>query len=84
MTPSERRFAPTTVRQPRNGVRYGLEQVSAFIGIRSGAVLVPRCASAPQRAFLGVDGVWRKQVTLAHESARVLELRASMFKRVVS
>ena len=34
MTPSERRFAPTTVRQPRNGVRYGLEQVSAFIGIR--------------------------------------------------
>jgi len=36
MTPSERRFAPTTVRQARNGVRYGLEQVSAFIGIRSG------------------------------------------------
>ena len=35
MTPSERRFAPTTVRQARNGVRYGLEQVSAFIGIRS-------------------------------------------------
>ena len=35
MTPSERRFAPTTVRQPRNGVRYGLEQVSAFIGIRN-------------------------------------------------
>jgi len=34
MTPSERRFAPTTVRQPRNGVRYQLEQVSAFIGIR--------------------------------------------------
>lgn len=34
MTPSERRFAPTTVRQPRNGVRYGLEQLSAFIGIR--------------------------------------------------
>ena len=34
MTPSERRFAPTTVRQHRNGVRYGLEQVSAFIGIR--------------------------------------------------
>jgi hypothetical protein len=34
MTPSERRFAPTTVRQARNGVRYGLEQVSAFIGIR--------------------------------------------------
>ena len=34
-THSERRFAPTTVRQPRNGVRYGLEQVSAFIGIRS-------------------------------------------------
>jgi hypothetical protein len=25
MTPSERRFAPTTVRQARNGVRYGLE-----------------------------------------------------------
>jgi len=35
MTPTERRFAPTTVRQARNGVRYGLEQVSAFIGIRS-------------------------------------------------
>jgi hypothetical protein len=35
MSPSERRFAPTTVRQARNGVRYGLEQVSAFIGIRS-------------------------------------------------
>ena len=34
MTLSERRFAPTTVRQDRNGVRYGLEQVSAFIGIR--------------------------------------------------
>ena len=36
MIPSERRFAPTTVRQARNGVRYGLEQVSAFIGIRTG------------------------------------------------
>ena len=35
MTPSERRFAPTTVRQARNGVRYGLEQVSACIGIRT-------------------------------------------------
>ena len=35
MTPLERRFAPTTVRQARNGVRYGLEQVSAFIGIRT-------------------------------------------------
>ncbi len=35
MTHSERRFAPTTVRQARNGVRYGLEQVSAFIGIRT-------------------------------------------------
>jgi DNA replication protein DnaC len=34
MTPPERRFAPTSVRQHRNGVRYGLEQVSAFIGIR--------------------------------------------------
>jgi len=34
ITRSERRFAPTTVRQPRNGVRYGLEWVSAFIGIR--------------------------------------------------
>jgi len=31
---SERRFAPATVRQDRNGVRHGLEQVSAFIGIR--------------------------------------------------
>ena len=35
ITPSERRFAPTTVRQARNGVRYGLEQVSACIGIRT-------------------------------------------------
>jgi hypothetical protein len=34
MTHSERRFAPKTVRQDRNGVRYELEQVSAFIGIR--------------------------------------------------
>ena len=33
-TSAERRFAPTTVRQARNGVRYELEQVSAFIGIR--------------------------------------------------
>ena len=32
---TERRFAPTTVRQDRNGVRHGLEQVSAFIGIRA-------------------------------------------------
>ena len=32
---TERRFAPTTVRQDRNGVRHGLEQVSAFIGIRT-------------------------------------------------
>jgi len=40
MTPSERRFAPTTVRQARNGVRYGLEQVSAFIGIRSKSSVV--------------------------------------------
>ena len=35
MNPPERRFAPTTVRQDWNGVRYGLEQVSAFIGIRN-------------------------------------------------
>ena len=35
MTSSERRFAPITVRQDRNDVRYGLEQVSAFIGIRN-------------------------------------------------
>jgi len=35
ITLSERRFAPTTVRQDWNGVRYELEQVSAFIGIRS-------------------------------------------------
>ena len=34
MTPAERRFAPTTVRQDWNGVRYGLEQVSDIIGIR--------------------------------------------------
>ena len=34
MTPPERRFAPTTVRQARNGVRYGSEQVSDIIGIR--------------------------------------------------
>jgi hypothetical protein len=41
MTPAERRFAPTTVRQPRNGVRYGLEQVSAFIGIRIHGTAAP-------------------------------------------
>jgi hypothetical protein len=35
ITPSERRFAPKTVRQDWNGVRYELEQVSAFIGIRT-------------------------------------------------
>ena len=40
ITLSERRFAPTTVRQARNGVRYGLEQVSAFIGIRNASSLV--------------------------------------------
>lgn len=34
ITPAERRFAPTTVRQPRNGVRHELEQVSDIIGIR--------------------------------------------------
>jgi hypothetical protein len=34
MTPSERRFAPITVRQDRNIVRIGLEQVSELIGIR--------------------------------------------------
>jgi len=34
MTDHERRFAPTTVRIDRNAVRYGSEQVSAFIGIR--------------------------------------------------
>jgi hypothetical protein len=34
-TPAERRFAPTTVRQDWNGVRYGLEQVSDIIGIRT-------------------------------------------------
>ena len=50
MTPSERRFAPTTVRQARNGVRYGLEQVSAFIGIRRiGSLLgiIESCGSFP-------------------------------------
>jgi hypothetical protein len=41
MTPPERRFAPTTVRQDRNGVRYGLEQVSAFIGIRTYQIRMP-------------------------------------------
>jgi hypothetical protein len=40
MSHSERRFAPTTVRQSRNGVRYGLAQVSAFIGIRKEHLLV--------------------------------------------
>lgn len=35
MTPAERRFAPITVRQDRKGVRYGLEQVSVLIGIRT-------------------------------------------------
>jgi hypothetical protein len=32
---SERRFAPTTVRQDYTGVRYGLEQVSDFVRIRT-------------------------------------------------
>ena len=31
----ERRFAPTTVRLPRNAVRFESEQMSAFIGIRN-------------------------------------------------
>ena len=35
MTRAERRFAPITVRQRRNAVRHGLEQVSDSIGIRS-------------------------------------------------
>ena len=34
MTPAERRFAPMAVRQRRNAVRHGLEQVSDIIGIR--------------------------------------------------
>ena len=34
MTHPERRFAPISVRQHRNGVRYELEQVSDNIGIR--------------------------------------------------
>src|ERR1035437_225694 len=69
MIPSERRFAPTTVRQARNGVRYGLEQVSAFIGIRSTRV---RWESAVKsKAF---DTI-RKLV--------VLETRAEHFLRVL-
>jgi hypothetical protein len=32
---TERRFAPTTLRRDWNGVRYGLKEVSAFIGIRT-------------------------------------------------
>ena len=35
ITDPERRFAPTTVRQDWNGVRYGLEQVSDSVGIRT-------------------------------------------------
>lgn len=35
MTPEERRFAPIAVRQRRNAVRYGLEQLSDIIGIRT-------------------------------------------------
>ena len=46
MTPSERRFAPTTVGQARNGVRYGLEQVSAFSGIRTGIQAPAGCQRA--------------------------------------
>ncbi len=34
MTLSVRRFAPNTVRQPRNAVRHGLEQVSDSVGMR--------------------------------------------------
>ncbi len=36
MTLSERRFAPITVRQARNAVRHGLEQVSDSVGMRNG------------------------------------------------
>ena len=35
MTLSVRRFAPNTVRQPRNAVRHGLEQVSDSVGMRT-------------------------------------------------
>ena len=57
MTHSERRFAPTTVRQARNGVRYGLEQVSAFIGIRTERAPLSDSArempvESPENAFL--------------------------------
>ena len=50
---SERRFAPATVRQDRNGVRHGLEQVSAFIGIRTSAsaslIRIPVTATSPKK-----------------------------------
>ena len=48
MTTPERRFAPTTVRQARKSVRYGLEQVSALIGIRT--------HDLPRYLFLGPKG----------------------------
>ena len=38
MTLSERRFAPITVRQARNAVRHGLEQVSDSVGMRNQAI----------------------------------------------
>ena len=38
MTPSERRFAPKTVRQARNAVRHRLERVSDRIGIRNSSI----------------------------------------------
>src|SRR5665213_902842 len=50
---SVRRFAPTTVRQDRNGVRHGLEQVSAFIGIRNNRA-TPMCGSEILRQLRAV------------------------------
>ena len=53
MTLSVRRFAPNTVRQPRNAVRHGLEQVSDSVGMRSAS----RSASnAALSVFFGLVG----------------------------
>ena len=47
MTEPERRFAPTTVRQPRNTVRQELEQVSDRIGMRNKANAPNWCVILP-------------------------------------
>lgn len=53
MTPAERRFAPTSVRQRRNAVRHGLEQVSDSIGIRTCASVCSGWPGDEPQAYIG-------------------------------